>query len=175
MRELIPDDMPPHYCTVSVVIGLGTNLGDRATYLRDAVDRLRALLTNVQRSSVYETPPFGILDQPRFLNMVVIGTTARTPHALVVAMQRIEHTMGRQVRERNGPREIDLDLLLYGSCAFSTPTLTVPHPGLHERASVLLPIATLAPHLRHPVLGKTVAALLTQVDVTGCAPWPIEW
>jgi 2-amino-4-hydroxy-6-hydroxymethyldihydropteridine diphosphokinase len=121
-------------------------------------------------SSIYETEPVGYLDQGRFLNAVVLGTTALTPQALLGQLQRIEQALGRERPFPNAPRTIDLDLLLYDDLVLEQPELTVPHPRLHERFFVLVPLAELAPELRHPVLGERIDSVLARLGpVTGIA------
>lgn len=147
-------------------VGLGSNLGDSAARVREAFDRLASLQSSrlVARSSLYRTPPFGPVVQPDFTNAVAGLLTTLEPHVLLDALREIERSMGRTTpRERWGPREIDLDLLVYSSISLADERLTVPHPGLIERAFVLVPLAEIAPALFVP--GKArVAELLRRVD-----------
>lgn len=147
----------------TVYIALGSNLGDRAAYLRAALDRLRATVQVTAVSPVYETDPVGYAEQGPFLNAVVAGTTTSTPRGLLRALQAIERAAGRARSFPNAPRTLDLDLLGYGTLALDTPDLTVPHPRLHERAFVLAPLADIAPGLVLPGRGGTVAALLADL------------
>jgi 2-amino-4-hydroxy-6-hydroxymethyldihydropteridine diphosphokinase len=136
-------------------IGLGANLGNPAAALNDAITRLAALPDTVvaARSSLYRTAPIDATG-PEFLNAVVALDTALLPQDLLAHMQAIEQTHGRARPYRNAPRTLDLDLLLYGAQTIATPDLTVPHPRLHERAFVLLPLAEIAADLEIPGRGS---------------------
>jgi 2-amino-4-hydroxy-6-hydroxymethyldihydropteridine diphosphokinase len=148
----------------TVYLGLGTNLGDRLANLRLALARLRTLARLEDVSSLYETQPQGVSDQPLFLNAVCRVTTGLEPQSLLRFLKNLEREIGRRPGgERWGPRPIDLDILLYDDRVVDTPELTVPHPRLAERAFVLIPLCELAPELRHPLLGKTMKDLLASV------------
>lgn len=147
-----------------VYLALGTNLGDRVEHLRAALQALLPLVEIQAASPVYETPPWGYTDQPAFLNMVVQAATERLPADLLRELKRIEVELGRQPNFRYGPRLIDLDILFYGGQVIDQDALVIPHPRLHERAFVLVPLADLAPNLLHPLLGKTVRELLASVE-----------
>lgn len=153
--------------TAMVYIALGTNLGDRMGYLQAAIDALPPKVKVVRLSPVYETPPWGILDQPDFLNQVLQAETDLPPEELLVYLKEIEKAIGRQSRVRYGPREIDIDILFYDQQVVDLPQLQIPHPRLHERSFVLVPLADLAADLRHPQSGKTVRELLQAVDTQG--------
>lgn len=153
--------------THTIFLALGTNLGDRPANLHAAIDALEPPVKARRESPVYETPPWGVTEQPAFLNMVVEGETVLEPAPLLDHLKRIEARLGRQPSARYGPRLIDLDLLFYDDLVLDTPPLVVPHPRLHERAFVLVPLADLAPDLRHPTLGLPVRELLAGVDTTG--------
>jgi len=145
-------------------LGLGSNLGDRQANLDDAVRRLASERVTVKRrSSIWETAPRDVLDQPWFLNQVIEVETDLFPRQLFQHIQRIEREMGRLKRIPKGPRPIDLDILLYGNAVVKSPELEIPHPGMTERRFVLAPLAELAPDLLHPVLKRTVRDLLTEV------------
>ncbi len=156
-----------------VYIGLGTNLGDRAGNLQRALDALPPAFQLEALSTCYESEPAIVLDQPRFLNAVVRGRTHLPPLAALRRLKALEAELGRAAGgPRYGPRLIDLDLLLYGTLILDTPELTLPHPRLHERAFVLVPLAELAPDLRHPRFGRTMAELRTVLGDTRRLLWP---
>jgi 2-amino-4-hydroxy-6-hydroxymethyldihydropteridine diphosphokinase len=149
-------------------IALGSNLGDPRQQVLDAMDALQRLPDSrvLQRSRLYRTPPWGVLDQPDFINAVVAIDTGLSPHALLDALHAIEQQAGRVRLERNGPRTLDLDLLYMDGVRINDAQLTVPHPRIAERAFVLLPLADVAPELQLPA--GTVAELLARIDIHGC-------
>jgi 2-amino-4-hydroxy-6-hydroxymethyldihydropteridine diphosphokinase len=152
----------------TVYLSLGANLGDRLANLRLALTRLQTLARLEEVSSLYETQPQGVSDQPLFLNAVCRVSTGLEPQALLRFLKNVERETGRQPGgERWGPRPIDLDILLYDDRVLDAPELTVPHPRLAERAFVLVPLCELAPELRHPLLGKTMKELLASVGKKG--------
>lgn len=150
-------------------VALGSNLGDPQQQLLKAMDALAALPGTrlLQRSSLYCTPPWGVLAQPPFVNAVVQLDTELSPHALLDALLAIEQQAGRVRAERNGPRMLDLDLLHVDGVQLDDTRLTLPHPRMAERAFVLLPLRDVAPALPLPGHG-TVAAQLALLDLAGC-------
>jgi 2-amino-4-hydroxy-6-hydroxymethyldihydropteridine diphosphokinase len=142
-------------------IGFGSNLGNRLNNCRNAIGALAALpfCCLLKTSSFYETSPVGLLEQPAFINGVVLLETAEDAHWLLGQMLEIEKTFGRIRTLKGGPRSIDLDLLFFDDQIINTPELSVPHPLLHERRFVLEPLNEVAPNFRHPCLGKSVADL----------------
>lgn len=151
-------------------LALGTNLGDRRVNLRAALDALPPEVVILVESKIYETPAWGFKDQPAFLNMVIKGTTELTPEELLKHIKQLETRLGREPSFRWGPRLIDIDLLFYDELVLHTSQLEIPHPRLHERAFVLVPLAEIAPDLIHPTLGRTIRQLLNGVDKNGIAP-----
>ena len=151
----------------TVYIALGTNIGDRAENMQQALKKLESIMQVEERSPIYETPPWGLVDQPDFLNQVVRGETELSPVELIKALKEIESEMGRVPTIRYGPRLIDLDLLLYDDLVFETEKLSIPHPRMRGRAFVLVPLADLAPEIIHPVYGETVIEMLAEVDPAG--------
>ena len=145
-----------------VYLGLGSNMGDRDALLRAAVARLAALMRVTLRSSIWDTAPLLVEDQPRFHNMAVGGWTRLDPFALLAAVKRIERELGREAGPRYGPRPIDIDILLYDDLTLDTPALTIPHSRLLERAFALVPLAEIAPRAWHPVARREVTALAAE-------------
>jgi 2-amino-4-hydroxy-6-hydroxymethyldihydropteridine diphosphokinase len=153
-------------------VALGSNLGDSRQQLLDAINALAALPHTelVARSRIYLTPPWGVVDQPDFLNAVVALETSLDPHDLLDALFDIERRAGRERgSERWGPRTLDLDLLHVAGKAVNNERLTLPHPHIADRAFVLLPLYDVAPELEIPGQGS-VADLLRAVDTQGCMP-----
>lgn len=155
----------PH---VRAYVGLGSNLDDPLAQLQRAFEQIRRIegVHALRRSRLYRTPPWGRVDQPEFVNAVAELDTTLAPQALLACLQALEARFGRARREHWGPRVLDLDLLLHGDAQQHDPGLQLPHPRLHERAFVLVPLADLAPELQVPGRGS-VCALLAGVDRAG--------
>ena len=147
-------------------IGFGSNIDDRLNYITQA---LRLLVTAddvslIQISSLYETEPVGYEEQDWFLNGVIAVETGLPVHQLLALLKKIEGGVGREHRVRWGPREVDLDLLIYDQCCVNTPDLIVPHPEMHQRSFVLVPFAEIAPEVLHPILQQDIRILLANLN-----------
>ena len=144
-----------------IYIGIGANLGDREKTLQDATGILneKPEIAIIAASAVYETAPIGVVDQPYFLNAVLQIHTSLSARSLLNCLLAIERKFGRLRETRWGPRTLDLDILLYGDAIINQSGLQVPHPHLHERAFVLVPLCDLKPDLKHPVLGQSIQFL----------------
>ena len=147
-------------------VGLGSNIGDKAGNILRALDILSQSdgIKATKVSSFYETEPIGCEDQDWFVNAVAQVEIIFSPEELLNAFKKVEQIMGRKNTIRWGPREIDLDLLMYDQLCFESPGLVIPHPRLHERAFVLVPLAKIAPDLFHPIQKKTIAELLAELQ-----------
>ncbi|HVO50313.1 MAG TPA: 2-amino-4-hydroxy-6-hydroxymethyldihydropteridine diphosphokinase [Thermoanaerobaculia bacterium] len=161
-----------------MAIGLGSNLGNRVGFLRKAIAAMAPHLHDLRSSPFYESSPVPLLPhQPDYLNAVITGRTSLSAAALLALLRKSESSAGRKRGRgaRNGPRTLDLDLLLYGSSRIATRTLTVPHPRMASRLFVLVPLADLAPRRVVPGTGKTVARLLAEAkraSEESVRPWP---
>ncbi len=150
---------------VDLFLSLGSNLGDRRQALEDGVAALtRAGLRAVARSSIYETEPVDVEDQPWFLNMVVQSRTALPLDEVLRLCKRIESDLGRVSGRRYGPRRLDIDILLYGDETREDPGLVIPHPRMSQRRFVLVPLVEIAPHLRDPRTGRPFCEVLNGLD-----------
>lgn len=148
-----------------IFLGLGSNLGDREMNLRRAEEALAPAVVTRIISSVYETEPQYVIDQPRFLNRVLIGVTKLAPHALLAFLKQIENDLGRVPSKRFGPRLVDLDILYYEDKIVNDEELQIPHPRIGEREFVLRPMLEIAPDFRHPATGKTTAEMVKAFDI----------
>ncbi len=152
-----------------VYLGLGSNLGDRAKFLARSVDELKkvAEIKVLWGSPLYETEPYGRKDQPAFLNAAVQLETSLAPDELFSRIKAIETTMGRVSGERWGPRELDIDILIYDGLVFDRNGLQVPHPDIENRNFVLIPLKDIAPDLVHPISGLTVTEMARRCQAGG--------
>ena len=149
-----------------ILLGLGGNLGDPAAAIDAALQRLDARGARMTaRSHLYRTPAWGVTDQPDFVNLCAAGETALRPRDLLDVIQRIEVELGRERRERWGPRVIDIDILTYGDCVIDEPGLTIPHPHLTARAFVLVPLLDIAPD--RIIAGRSVRDWAIEVGGSG--------
>jgi len=147
-----------------VLLGLGSNIGDRAANLRSARDELSSYMDISAISPVYETEPAYVTDQLAFFNAAVAGETALDPKALLFTIKEIERRIGRTPTYRFGPRVIDIDILFFDDIVLSTPELSIPHPAIAERSFVLNPLNDIAPDWRHPTTGSSVSSMLEALN-----------
>ena len=145
----------------AVYIGFGSNIGDRLAHIQNAIHTLSKTegITLQKISSIYTTDPVGYEAQAQFLNGVAAIQTSLSPHSLLHTLKDIETAIGRKHRIRWGPREIDLDILIYGNLCVQTEKLVIPHPEMHLRGFVLVPLAEIAPDLVHPVFQESIQTL----------------
>jgi 2-amino-4-hydroxy-6-hydroxymethyldihydropteridine diphosphokinase len=156
-----------------VAIALGSNLGDRASHLAYAVDRLRQRLANPAVSPFSDTEPVGVAPQGRFLNGAVAGVWQGTARELLDYLREVEADRGRERPHQGAPRTLDLDLILFGEAVIDEPGLVVPHPRFRERLFVLRPLAGIAPDMIDPVTGLTIRQLLSRASqASGSRPQP---
>ena len=151
----------------TVYLALGSNLGNRAANLKEAIASLPPQMEVKARSKVYETPPWGHTEQENFYNQVLRANTYLAPELLLKHLKRLEVALGRKPSFQNGPRLIDMDILFYDDLVLNTPALTIPHPHVHERGFVLLPMMDIAPDYVHPVKQRSVRELLAGCDLHG--------
>ncbi len=148
---------------INVYLALGSNVGDRAAYLQTAQDLIQQYVGKIaRRSHLYETEPWGNAQQDHFLNRVIMVNTTLSPREVLEAIAKIERQLGRQRQSQEkkwGPRTIDIDILFYGRRIIRDKGLEIPHPELHKRAFILVPMLELAPDLEHPVLKKPMDQL----------------
>ncbi|HEY5442073.1 MAG TPA: 2-amino-4-hydroxy-6-hydroxymethyldihydropteridine diphosphokinase [Candidatus Saccharimonadales bacterium] len=146
-----------------VYLALGSNVGDTAAHIRQAIELLRPLLDDLKQAPLYRTKAVGYTDQADFCNTAVSGLTDLEPPALLSRLKDIERKVGRTPTFRHGPREIDIDIIFYGDQRLASPDLTIPHPQFAARDFVLQPLADLEPSFTDPLSGQTVQALLAQL------------
>lgn len=157
-----------------VFLGLGSNLGDKYENLKQVLEMLDGRVGRLTAvSPIYQTSPFGIVNQPIFWNLCVKLETMLPPATLLKELKAIESEMGRVPTYHWGPRLIDLDILLYDDLILQTETLTIPHSGLTKRPFVLIPLHDIAPELVHPVSGKPIKKMVTAVFENGLQKLPI--
>lgn len=154
-----------------VYLALGTNVGNRLANLKTAIAALPPQMVLKAKSQVYETPPWGHADQEKFLNQALKVTTYLEPELLLKHLKRLEVALGREATFQNGPRLIDIDILFYDDLILESAVVTIPHPRLHERGFVLMPMMDIAPDLVHPVKKQSIRQLLTFCDVSGIVPF----
>ena len=147
-----------------VYLALGSNMGNRLANLKAAISNVTPQMTVKKKSSVYETPPWGFKEQDAFLNLVIKVETYLEPEPLLRHLKRLEAALGRVPNFQNGPRVIDIDILFFDNMIMNTPPLVVPHPRLHERAFVLVPLAEIEPDFIHPILQRPINKILDDVD-----------
>ena len=154
-----------------VYLALGSNVGNRLANLKAAINSLPPQMEVKAKSKVYETPPWGFANQEKFLNQVLKVDTYVEPEPLLKHLKRLEVALGRVNTFQNGPRLIDIDILFYDDLVLETPTIVIPHPRLHERGFVLMPLMDIAPDLIHPVKKQSIRQLVAYSDVSGIVPF----
>ncbi|MBI5203665.1 MAG: 2-amino-4-hydroxy-6-hydroxymethyldihydropteridine diphosphokinase [Nitrospirae bacterium] len=149
----------------TIYIGIGSNIGNREENCRKAIKLIKENGIAVKKeSSMHETEPWGVKDQPKFINMAIEIETNKKPEDLLGILKNIENQMGRTESVKWGQRIIDLDILLYDDLILETPHLEIPHPFMHEREFVLRPLVEIAPDKKHPVIGKTIKEMLSVLN-----------
>ncbi len=147
----------------TIFLALGSNVGNKKAQIEQAVKHLGKHVDAIQIAKLYETQPMYHEDQDLFINTVVKGTTTLTPNELLAFVKLAEEELGRQERFRNGPREIDIDILFYNELVYESVDLIIPHPKIQEREFVLEPFMDIEPEFVHPVLGETIKELLKKL------------
>jgi 2-amino-4-hydroxy-6-hydroxymethyldihydropteridine diphosphokinase len=159
----------------TIYLALGSNLGQRQANLTAALGQLRVFISLQKISALYETEPVGYHDQPAFLNIACSGYTSLSPQELLAHLKMIEQQLGRQTTFRNGPRTIDIDILLYDDLVLTQENLVIPHPRMRERAFVLVPLAEIAATLHDPVNGHTIEDLQQAIGHQGVTQLASNW
>ena len=155
----------------TLYLSLGTNLGNRTENLKQAITSLPPQMTVKKKSKIYETPPWGYTDQEPFLNQVILATTYLEPEPLLKHLKRLEVALGRKASFRYGPRLIDIDILFYDDLILETPALIIPHPHVHERGFVLVPMMDIAPDHVHPATKKSTREMIALCNTEGIVPF----
>jgi len=157
---------------MKIYLSLGSNIGDRLSNLKKACQLLEEKgILILRKSSFYLTQPWGIKNQPEFINQVIEAETSLPPEELLTLLKEIEGVLGRKKGKRWGPRIIDIDILFYGDEIIRKPDLIIPHPLLQERAFVLIPLCEISPSLMHPILKKKIVELVREVKKEGVRKW----
>lgn len=155
----------------TVLMSLGSNKGNRLVMLTKAISELtRSGFCIIDKSKIWETTPWGFTEQPRFLNMCINTETDLSPDEMIKMVKTIEERLGKIKKVKWGPRNIDIDIIAIGDLILETPELSVPHPHMHERAFVLIPLREIAPQFRHPITGRTLEEMITALP-----PEKMEW
>lgn len=157
----------PFIVTHNIFLGLGSNLGDRQVNLQSALTALPPEVDLLAQSPIYQTAPWGYTQQADFLNQVVQAQTNLSPKELLAHLKNVETLVGRTPSFQYGPRQIDIDILVYDDLCLESEELTIPHPRLHERAFMLVPLADLAENFRHPRSGQPLSEMLAGLDHAG--------
>lgn len=156
-----------------VFLSLGSNLGDREANLKLILSELLPEVEVIKESSIYQTEPWGFMDQPDFLNQVLSVKTSLAPHDLLIYVKNIELKIGREPSFQFGPRLVDIDILFYGQEIIEDETLDIPHPRICERAFVLVPLMEIAPDLIYPGTDRKVSDFLKDVDGSVVNPYEV--
>ena len=146
-----------------IIIGIGSNIGDKEGNIRKAILLLSEILNNIKVAPIYISKAVGYENQPNFLNTVISGFTELPPNDLLNKVKEIEEKIGRRNRFRWGPREIDIDILFYGDIIIKTESLEIPHPRIHERDFVIIPLIDIEPNIIHPIFKKPLKNLLKDI------------